>query len=280
MRLSQRVVIKYIRTKFKLLSAISKRKSAEKAFQLFCTPQRRTRKKLPSLFLKAEKLNFKFIKTKIRGYRWNHKSGKKVLILHGYESSVVNFEMYIKPLMGKGYEVVAFDAPAHGRSGGKMINVLQYRDFILHVEKEFGPFDGFIAHSLGGLSLGIALESMPNAESKKAVLIAPATETMTAINAFFKFMQLDDDVRTEFDLIIEEQSSYKPQWFSVARAAQNIKASVLWLHDEEDKLTPLSDVKPVIDKSYPNFQFLISKGLGHRQIYKDIKSANAIIDFL
>jgi hypothetical protein len=34
----QRLAIKYIQTKFKVLTVISKRLAAEKAFELFCTP--------------------------------------------------------------------------------------------------------------------------------------------------------------------------------------------------------------------------------------------------
>jgi hypothetical protein len=45
-------------------------------------------------------------------------------------------------------------------------------------------------------------------------------------------------------------------------------------------MTPLSDVKPIMDKNYPNFHFIISEGLGHRRIYRDNKSLKAIIDFL
>jgi len=57
----------------------------------------------------------------IKGWRWNHPAERKVLILHGFESSAINFDRYVKPLIKKGYEVLAFDAPAHGRSGSKTI---------------------------------------------------------------------------------------------------------------------------------------------------------------
>src|SRR5215213_441677 len=156
----QQIAIGYIRTKFMLLAALSKQKTAEKAFELFCTPQHRNRKQLPPVFEKAEKISFRFEGYKIQGYRWNHPSEKKLLILHGYESSVINFDRYIKPLTKAGFEVLAFDAPAHGRSSGKQITVLAYKNFILHIEKEYGPVKNFIAHSFGGLALSLALEDL------------------------------------------------------------------------------------------------------------------------
>lgn len=279
MSLSQKLVINYVRAKFAFLSTLSKRKAAEKAFELFCTPKYRNRNKLPHIFEEAEPIQFSFHEYNIVGYRWNHPSENKVLILHGFESSVINFERYVKPLIKKGYEVLAFDAPAHGRSTGEQINVVIYKEFILHLIQHFGPVKNFIAHSLGGLALAMVLDEIKHDETYKAALIAPATETTTAIDSFFKILQLDGEVRKEFDDVILNKGGHLPHWFSVSRAAQNIKAKVLWLQDEDDQMTPMKDVVPIIAKEYPNFQFRISQGLGHRRIYRDSNSAKAIIDF-
>lgn len=279
MRLSQQLVLTYIRTKFRLLSAISKRLAAEKAFKLFCTPQYRNKKKLPRIFEQAEVIKFKFQNYTIQGFRWNDTADNKLLILHGFESSVINFDRYIKPLIRKGYCVLAFDAPAHGRSTGKEINVLIYKDFINHVNKHFGPIKNFIAHSFGGLALSLAIEKWDHDETYKIVYIAPAVETQTAINNYFKFLKLDDSVRKEFDNVIEEQGGYPPNWYSIARTAQYIKATVLFFQDKDDDMTPLSDVKPIIEANHSNFKFILTEGLGHRRIYRDNKVSKGIIDF-
>lgn len=279
MRLSQRLAINYIRTKFKLLSSISKRKAAERAFHLFCTPQHRNKKKLPHIFEQAEIIRFKFLNYTIQGYRWNASADKKVLILHGFESSVVNFDRYVKPLISKNYCVLAFDAPAHGRSSGKEINVQIYKEFINHLNNSFGPIKNFIAHSLGGLALSLAIENWEHDKDFKIVFIAPAVETQTAIDYYFKFLRLDQEARKEFDKIIEEQNGYSPAWYSIARAAENIKATVLFFQDKDDEMTPLSDVEPIIKENHPNFKFILTEGLGHRRIYRDNKVSKAIIDF-
>ena len=121
MNFKQRLALSYIRTKFRLLSFFSKKIAAEKAFDLFCTPQHRTIKLPSAIFNKAEKLQFALEDIPIHGYRWNHNAAKTLLLIHGFQSSIVNFEQYIQPLVSKGYEVLAFDAPGHGSSGGKMI---------------------------------------------------------------------------------------------------------------------------------------------------------------
>lgn len=279
MRLNQQLALKYIRTKFRLLSAISKRKAAEKAFKLFCTPQYHNKKNLPHIFEQAEIIKFKFMNYTIQGYRWNSSADKKVLILHGFESSVVNFDRYVKPLIRKGYCVLAFDAPAHGRSSGKEINVLVYKDFIDHIYKQYGPVKNFIAHSLGGLALSLAIENWDHDESYKIVYIAPAVETETAIDSFFKFLQMDDCVRDEFEKVIEEKGGYSPAWYSIGRAAEYIKATVLFFQDKDDDMTPLADVEPIIKANHSNFKFILTEGLGHRRIYRDNKVSRTIIDF-
>jgi len=278
--MARQLALTYIRAKFKLLSAISKKHAAEKAFELFCTPQHRNKKPLPPIFQKGESLRFQFLNYHIQGWRWNPGQEKKVLILHGFESSVINFDRYISPLIKKGYEVLAFDAPAHGRSSGKTINAVIYKDFINTVYNTFGPIQSFLAHSFGGLALSLALEEIPHDESYKVVLIAPATETTTAANMFFDFLKLKPTLRPYFNQIIKKKSGRTGDWFSVARAIKNFHAQVLWVHDKEDNMTPFSDIQNVIDAQLPHVQFLVTQGLGNRRIYREATISKVVIDFL
>ena len=280
MKLTQRLALSYVRAKFKLLSSISKKKAAEKAFELFCTPQQRNKRPLPKIFDQAEKLHFKIENLNVQGWRWNHPAERKALIIHGFESSVVNFEKYIKPLMAKGYEVLAFDAPAHGRSEGKQINAPLYKRTIQEIYKRYGPIHSYMAHSFGGLAVCLALEEISHTADYRLALIAPATETTSAIDSFFKYLQLDPSIRPEFEKLIIKKGGVVPAWYSIRRAMKHIRAKVLWVHDEEDDTTPVSDVLKVKSENYTNIEFVITKGLGHRRIYRDNKVAKQVIDFL
>jgi len=280
MKLTRQVALKYYKTKFKIWTALSKKKAAEKAFELFCTPQSRNKKKLPRIFEEAEKMQFRLDKILITGWRWNHPSERKVLILHGFESSAINFDKYVKPLIKKGYEVLAFDGPAHGRSGGKVVNAPLYKKMILEVNKKFGPVKSYMAHSFGGLAVSLALEEINHTDDYRLVLIAPATETKTAIETFFKFLELDDSVRSEFEKTILKKGGLSSSWYSISRAMKHIKARVLWIHDEDDTITPLSDALKLKNENYPNIEFVITRGLGHRRIYRDNKVAKSVVDFL
>ncbi len=279
MTTSQKLALKLYRNWFRLLALVSPRFAARKAFKLFCTPPIRHRVDLPPVFQKAEALEFSFNGKMIRGYRWNHPSPKKLLLLHGFSSSITNFDAYVPPMIGKGFEVLAFDAPAHGRSDGKQINVLVYANLIKELCHRYGPVTSFIAHSLGGLSLSLALETMPHDESFKLALIAPAAETTTAMKHFYHLFQLDERMQKELNEVIRETGGHDSAWYSVARAVRQLKAQVLFLQDEGDQITPLSDLKPIIESGQPNLTFVLTKGLGHRRIYRDAESVKTVTGF-
>ncbi len=127
----------------------------------------------------------------------------------------------------------------------------------------------------------MALAEIKHDANYRVVLIAPATETTTALDQFFKFIHITDkEVRDEFEKIITKMSGQQVSWFSIRRTLQKIKAKILWLHDEDDKITPLKDVFAIKKEAHTNIRFVITKGLGHGRIYRDAEAGKAIIDFL
>lgn len=280
MKLAQKIAINYYRAKLNIIAVISKRRAAKKALDIFSTPFRKAAKKPSPIFNRAEKLAFEMEKQKVAGYRWNVGGTKKILIVHGFESRAANFGAYVNVLTRKGVNVLAFDAPAHGKSDGKRITLPKYVETLKEINKRYGPFDGYMAHSFGGLALSQFLENVPNNGQTKVVLVAPATETTSAIDSFFKFLDLNDQIRKEFDQLIFELAGVTAEHFSIRRAAKNINADILWLHDEGDRTTPIEDVRRVMEDNHPNIRFVITHGLGHRKIYKDENIMKQIADFL
>lgn len=281
MKFFYKVVLTYQRTRLQLVALVSPQKAAQEAFTLFCRPPRRKRSsKTPAIVEEAATLSLVMNGLNMRGYRWNHPSPKKLLIAHGFGSSAEKFNGFIHPLVKKGYEVIAFDAPAHGRSDGKEITLPVYVQVLRHITNKFGPFNAYIAHSFGGLAVAHLLEITPHDEQTKVVLIAPATETTTAISRFFHLLHLNGKVQQAFNELIISKGETPPEYLSVRRAVQNVKAGILWLHDEQDDTTPYRDAEQVKNDHHPHIQFIISSGLGHRKIYRDPHTLNHILHFL
>ncbi|MFT3747979.1 MAG: alpha/beta fold hydrolase [Agriterribacter sp.] len=280
MKITQKIALGYTARKLQLLSAVSTKKAAAEAFKLFCTPQKRVLKRSSPVIDKAEVVTVKSDGLNIYGYRWNHSAHKKVLIAHGFESSAVNFEGFVPLLTKKGYEVIAFDAPAHGLSQGNQIMLPLYKNMLNAVFKEFGPFDAYIAHSLGGLAVAHFLQGIPHDQDTKLVLVAPATEITSVMDRFFRLLKLNDRVRQAFNKLSADTTGISPTEASVLPTLINIQADILWLHDTEDDITPYRDVEKIKATDFPGIKFIISSGLGHRKIYRDARSVKAILDFI
>lgn len=282
MKLIQTIFLSYYILKFKILERISLPQAAKSAFQLFCTPySSRKTYEAPKVFTEAEKLVFSFQEHDIHGFSWKPKvpNGYKILICHGFDSLSYRFERYIEPLLNQGFELYAFDAPGHGLSTGKTINAILYRDMILEVAARYGPFDGIISHSFGGIAATMAIEEMKENLPKRLILIAPATETTRSITDFCRHLKIGSRLRQEMEKLIVQIGGQPASWYSVARLIQLISTPTLWLHDKNDRITPYEDMKDLTELDLPHVEFVITEGLGH-SLYRHDVVANKIIGFL
>lgn len=283
MKLAQRLVIGYYQTKIRTIGMVSARKAAQEAFQIFCTPYSKgERKKVPPIFKQAQAVSLTLDGIRVNGFRWQstHPTGKKVLIVHGFSSQCYKFEKFVPLLLQEGFEVLAFDAPGHGLSEGKIINALIYKQMILAVEAGFGPIDGFIAHSLGALATSLALEQLPPTPLRRAALIAPASETTTAVAGFYQIFKLKAPVKQAFEEYLHQIGNNSMAHYSVNRAVHQFQHPILWVHDLQDSICPYKDTLPSRKADLPHIRFLDTDGLGHNKIYRDKAVMKQVVGFL
>jgi len=280
MKLIEKIFILYYRIRLSLILVLGSKKAAAFAFKLFVTPIRTKTKNNIKLPKGAEPLVFDFENKKVHGYRWGNSTNQKVLILHGFSSTLTKFLHYVEPLVQNGMEVYAFDAPAHGISEGNTINVLQYRDLIQKINELYGPMNSYICHSFGGLALSLYAEKNLHNKETNIVLIAPATETTTALHYFSSKLGISKNLQTAIKNHIFEKSGMKAEEFSVRRALKQVPANILWIHDLDDDVTPWIDAEQVKKDNHPNIQFVNTTGLGHRRIYKDPVVAKQVVEFI
>lgn len=281
---SERIYLQYLRTKFKTLSKLAPATAGRMAFDLFCTPYPKYKKrKAPAIFNHARNLTVVMKdKTKIKGFEWqsNSPNGQTVLIAHGYASFAYKFEHYITPLLKMGYRVLAFDAPGHGQSEGKHINVVVYQEAIEQIMQQCGPVNHFIGHSLGALTLSMIAEQIDRPNERKFVLIAPATKTTTTFDNFFKMMHFNQVTKDAFINQVLSLTVHKVEYFASDRALANYKGPLLWVHDQEDLVCPYKDLEEFQKNAPNNVEFLITNGLGHNKVYKTAEVMDQIMAFL
>jgi hypothetical protein len=291
MKLKQKLATRYTRAQLNILSLVSQRKSAEKAFRLFITPRKRRKGRLPPIFETGEALSFRLGGHLVRGHRWEPYSDalrpsaemeapRKVLIVHGFESASRVFEHYIAALLKKGYEVVAFDAPGHGLSGGKRLFIPDYVEMLSAVEQSYGPFQSWLAHSLGGLALALSLEDMVSDGRCRLVLVAPLPGISQAFGAWAAELELPGPVVHEVEEYVKEISGHPLDWYSLRRVIGSLKADILYVQDEEDGIVPLAEARLIQGDGHANIRFLFTTGLGHKKVYKDREVLDNIVEFL
>ena len=280
---SERIYLQYLRTKFKTIGQLSPNVAGKIAFNLFCTPYPKYKKqKAPAIFHQAKQLTVKVNdEIKIKGYEWQplKHNGKTILICHGYASYFYKFEQYIQPLLKAGFRVLGFDAPGHGQSEGKHIHIIAYKAAIDQIIDQVGPIDHFMGHSLGGITLAMIAETIPNPTAHKFVLIAPATKTTTTFKNYYKMMQLSAPVIDSFLQEMAKLTSLPITHFEADRAIENYKGPVLWVHDEGDRVCPYEDLLIFKNKAPENIKFLITNGLGHNKVYKTPDVIEQIVTF-
>lgn len=278
----QKLLIQLYKTKFNTISFFSKQKAAESLFKLFCTPYSgKVKRKTPAFFKRANEINFIYEGNTIRGWHWvpNNCNGKKVLVVHGFDSCCYKSESIIHKIFLTGFEVIAFDALAHGESDGKTVNVNQYASCIKVIDEKFGKLYAIVGHSFGGLAATLVVENNLK-DVEKIVLVAPAAETTRAIDNFFKFLKMPIFLKPYLENYITQQSGNLPTYYSVTRALNNIQSKVLWVHDQKDFICPIEDIKPTQEKNLPNVEFYITSGLGHNAIYRNPNVLQKIAFFL
>ena len=278
----QKFLIQLYKAKFNTISVFSKQKAAESLFKLFCTPYSgKPKRKAPAFFKRANTINIQFEGNTIKGWQWipNNCNGKKVLIAHGFDSCSYKSEAIIHKLFLTGFEVLAFDALAHGESDGKTVNVNQYGDCIALIDETFGGLYAIVGHSFGGLAATLIVEKKLQ-HIEKIVLIAPAVETTRAIDNFFTFLKMPLALKPLLEQYITEHSGQSPEHYSVTRALQFLKSKVLWVHDEKDFICPIEDLKPTKEKHLSHVEFYITSGLGHNAIYRNPNVLQKIAFFL
>jgi pimeloyl-ACP methyl ester carboxylesterase len=281
---SERIYLQYLRTKFKTISKLAPATAGRMAFDLFCTPYPKYKKrKAPAVFHHAlpKKVQLQD-QTTLHGFEWmpTQANGQTVLIAHGYASFAYKFEYYITPLLKMGYRVLAFDAPGHGQSEGRHINVVVYQEAIQQIMQQLGPVDHFIGHSLGALTLAMIAESIDRPNERKFVLIAPATKTTTTFANFFKMMHFNEVTQHAFLEEVHSRTHHTIEHFAADRALAQYTGPLLWIHDESDLVCPYKDLIDFQQNAPASIEFLITNGLGHNKVYKTAEVMDQIMAFL
>jgi pimeloyl-ACP methyl ester carboxylesterase len=146
---------KFIMLFSKIIAFISSKASVLFSAKLFTTPikYRTPKRELEMESKSIQKLiEIPSINKKVMVYEYGQ-SDRKILLSHGWSGRGTQLFKIADELLKAGYSNVSFDAPTHGKSPGRTTIMSEFIETILEIEKQFGPFEAAVGHSLGGMSL-------------------------------------------------------------------------------------------------------------------------------
>lgn len=208
-------------------------------------------------------------------YRWLGK-GKTILLAHGWESNAARWQYLIEPLQKLNYNIIALDAPAHGRSGSNRFSALLYAEFINNVSKKFNP-DIIIGHSVGGMASAFSNSNHKDSRLKKLILIGAPSEFTDVLKRYFNMMGYSKRIQNAIINLIKNRYKVDSISFSTAKQLERFHIEGLILHDENDRVIPYSDAL-LISKSFKNSTLITTSGMGHSMVHESI--SNHIYEFL
>ena len=252
---------KTIGVSLNFISYISPKTAGNLALSLFSTPLRGKVKEKDFDFLDtAFKEELQYDDLSIMTYRWLGKN-KTILLAHGWESNAARWRPLIENLKKQNYNIVALDAPAHGRSGSKKFNAILYSEFINIVSKKFNP-NIIIGHSVGGMSTVFYQHKYQNEALEKLVLLGAPSNFVGVFNRYVQMMGYNKKVDNRMGEIVLEKYGQLPEYFSAADFTKEIATSALIIHDERDRIIPYQDAKH-FKEHYVNAQLITTQGFGH-----------------
>ena len=216
------------------------------------------------------------INKKIIVYHYG-KSDKKILLVHGWSGRGTQLVKIADELLYLGYSTISFDAPAHGKSKGNSSIMIEFITSILAVEKQFGPFEFAIGHSLGGMSILNAIRE--HLKVKKAIIIGSGDVIQDIIDDFVKKLQLKPEIGMQLKNHFEHKYGSPMHYYSSSVAAKDCTTPVLIIHDENDEEVNVKSAYH-IHVTIKNSEILITKNLGHRKILGSTEVIKRIIEYL
>jgi pimeloyl-ACP methyl ester carboxylesterase len=267
---------------FRALSAVSPALAARVAMHLFLTPLKRRIAPEEARFLAtARPLRLAVPSGELHAYDWPAATpdAPTVLLVHGWISHAARLAALVRALGEHGFRVVAFDAPAHGRSSGRQADLQSFRTAIHAVLEACGPVQAVLAHSFGALTTAKWLAEDRPAGVRAAVLVGMMRDAGYVFESFALAMALNPQVLARFRELFRGRYGIYPEQLATTELVRQVPLPVLLVHGELDELVPAEHASEIAAHLHDG-QLLIAPLLSHGAPLRDPATLASICDFL
>lgn len=265
---------------FRLLSALSPALAARLAARIFVTPLARRISAEDAAFLaSAAPRKLATPHGQLQLYEWSG-AGPAVLVVHGWISYAGRLSVVIEALRARGLRVVAFDAPAHGRSSGRKADLHSFREALAAVSRDCGDTGAILAHSVGALSAASWLADSREATTlRAAVLVGMPRDVAYVFDSYTIALGLRADVIERVRAQFSARYGDYPEDYSAQLLARRIHIPVLLVHGGADEVIPAEHAAQ-IGVSLRDGQVQLIPGLLHSEPLRDPATVALMADFI
>lgn len=275
------LMVRTIRFAFNSIGRVFPDKASEIALYFFSKPRIRAKHKFSDAIIESAKTSDILIDDiSIRLYEWGE-GDKTVVLAHGWESRGTALRAYIPNLLDAGFKVVAFDAPAHGDSGGKHASLVSFGEVLKTIIEQNGRIHGLIAHSFGGPACIYAMSQLPTRLTiPRVVMVACPSAISVPIQNAINFMNLPQSITSRFIKRLEDILQQPLEKATIPHFANSVNIKkMLIVHDIHDEAVPI-DSAIANSKAFKQSQLLTTDGLGHSKILKDKQVIDRVTNFV
>lgn len=271
------LALRMIRLAFRALGPLAPSLAARWAYRLWFQTRRYGEPARETRWLKqAEQFRLAHDGGELAVYAWGQ--GPTVLLLHGWNGRGPQMGAFVQPLVRKGYRIVAFDMPGHGRSTGNSTNIFVMVKALRAVAETAGPLAAIIAHSFGVVCTAMALEQGLTVD--RVVCMSSPLRLRWMFDRFSAALTLPNKVKARFERMLElEFGSDIWQRIAADKIAARLTTPALVIHDEQDYDVPWQHGE-TLARVWTGARFLRTRGLGHRRILRNRKIIDSSVDFI
>lgn len=267
--------LRALRIGFAVAAAIAPSLAAFAAERLFLTPPRRAGSSPEREVLAAgEALVIEAGGERLRAWRFG--AGPAVLLVHGWGGRGGHLAAFVPPLVAAGCAAVAFDAPAHGASTGRLASGVSFAEAVAAVAARVGA-RAAIGHSLDAAGLRWALADGLRLDA--AVMLAPPRGAAPFFRRFCRALALRGGVRDAVRERIRRRCGVAPEDFDLLRRVPGRSTPLLVVHDRRDREVPWEDGE-AIARAWPGAELVSTDGLGHHRILRDASVVARAVAFV
>ena len=252
--------------------------AARWAESLFCTPPRHRPRPADDEFLaRGTRSVIRWSGGELAAWEWAPADRPLVVLSHGWGSRAGRLSPLALALVGAGFRVLAYDAPAHGGSSGRFASLPEFARAVGAVGEAVGPVYGVVGHSLGGAAVAMALRGGLRAE--RVVLIAPPADVRIFSDIFAETLSLPRGVQ---DLMHRNlQARLRIDWadLHIPSLVTGLRAAALVIHDRGDLDVPFEHGERIV-RAWAGSRLLPTTGLGHRAILRDPAVVREVVEFM